>query len=466
MDVFKSRILILISTIALTLSADAQHHPVSSADSSSLGAFLNVKGQFHVHFRSFFMATQNAGELKDDFALAQGAGLSYLTPSLHGFQVGVTGFFIFDVVSSDLGLPDKTTKVMNRYEVGLFDITDPNNRKDLDRLEDLFIRYNWRKSKIEIGRFELNTPFINRQDGRMRGTIEEGAWLEYNEIKSLKIEGGWLWMISPRSTVNWYRCEDSYGVYPMGLNPDGTRANYAGNIESKGNALTGITWTKKRSLKLQVWNLYAENVFNAGLIQADAEIKSNGKAVLLAGVQYLREDAINEGGNENQQLTYFPKNGTSSAIGGRVGWRKEGNELTANYTRITADGRYLMPREWGRDPFYTFLPRERNDGVGDVHAMNIRYSGQFKSGKLRPSLAYGHYYLPDVKNTALNKYGLPSYAQLNAEVKYAFSGYLKGMQLQLLAVHKIKLGETYGENTYIINKVNMTNWNLVIDYVF
>lgn len=466
MDLLKSRFLILSSAIVFSLSAAAQHKETHVTDTASLGRFMSAKGQFHVHFRSFLMATQNEGRLKDDYALAAGAGLSYLTPSIHGFQAGVTGFFIFDVLSSDLGAPDPLTNAMNRYEIGLFDITDPDNRKDLDRLEDLFLRYNWRKSKVEVGRFELSTPFINRQDGRMRGTIEEGVWVELNEIKNVKIEGGWLWMISPRSTVNWYRFEDSYGVYPMGLNPDGSRADYAGNIKSDGNLLAGITWTKNRFLKVQAWNLYAENVFNAFLAQTDAELQTKDNSSWIAGLQYLREDGINSGGNENQQKTYFPKNGVSQIISGRLGWKKNNQELTLNYTRITADGRYLMPREWGRDPFYTFLPRERNDGVGDVHAMNIKYNGQFKKGKLRPSLAYGHYYLPDVKYSALNKYGLPSYAQLNAEVRYAFSGYLKGMQILLLAAHKIRLGETYNEERYVINKVNMTNWNLIIDYTF
>ena len=34
----------------------------------------------------------------------------------------------------------------------------------------------------------------------------------------------------------------------------------------------------------------------------------------------------------------------------------------------------LLPREWGRDPFYTFLPRERNEGLGDVHALMAQWN--------------------------------------------------------------------------------------------
>jgi hypothetical protein len=34
-----------------------------------------------------------------------------------------------------------------------------------------------------------------------------------------------------------------------------------------------------------------------------------------------------------------------------------------------------MPREWGRDPFY-FMPRERNEGYGDVNAIMTKYNTQ------------------------------------------------------------------------------------------
>lgn len=45
------------------------------------------------------------------------------------------------------------------------------------------------------------------------GTIEEGVWAEFNELKDFKIEGAWIHRISPRSTIEWYKVEDSYGVY-------------------------------------------------------------------------------------------------------------------------------------------------------------------------------------------------------------------------------------------------------------
>ena len=36
--------------------------------------------------------------------------------------------------------------------------------------------------------------------------------------------------------------------------------------------------------------------------------------------------------------------------------------------------------------------------------------------------------MPDVKNFALNKYGLPTYGQLNVDFRYYFKGALSGLE--------------------------------------
>jgi hypothetical protein len=96
----------------------------------------------------------------------------------------------------------------------------------------------------------------------------------------------------------------------------------------------------------------------------------------------------------------------------------------------------------------------------------LNFPIRFFNGRLKPSLGYGHFYLPDVKDVADNKYGLPSYNQLNADIRYSFAGYLKGLSMQMLMVYKGALGETYNESKYVFNKVNMVNWNVVVDYTF
>ena len=424
------------------------------------------KGHFHGNFRSYFMATDNARQLQDYYALAAGGGLHYQTAAFHGFRFGLGGVFHYNLTSTDLEKRDSITGASNRYEIGLFDITDPANRADLDRMEEFWLRYEWKKSHITLGQQSLQTPFINPQDGRMRPTLVTGLWAETDELKHTKIEGGWLWRISPRSTVKWYSVGHSIGIYPKGLNPDGTASGYPENLESKGAGLLGITRQFGPRLQVQVWNQYVENIFNTALAQADYRHPLRNGHKLLLGLQWTHQDALSAGGHEDQTRTYFPRGARSNVVSAQTGWQRNGWQALAAWTHITGDGRFLNPREWGREPFYTFMPRERIEGSGDVQAFTGRVSWQPPAKKWRLEAAYGRFYLPDVKNVSLNKYGFPAYEQFNFDARYTFGGALKGLRAQLLLVWKGRLGETYVNDKYVINKVDMGLYNLVLNYTY
>ena len=102
-----------------------------------------------------------------------------------------------------------------------------------------------------------------------------------------------------------------------------------------------------KNIKLQLWDLYADNIFNSVMLQADYQYPLTKKSGLIAAVQLIRQDAINDGGNEDAAKTYFKKGGKAWTIGGQTGWKNERWETTLNYTRITAHGRYLMPQGMG-----------------------------------------------------------------------------------------------------------------------
>jgi hypothetical protein len=124
-----------------------------------------------------------------------------------------------------------------------------------------------------------------------------------------------------------------------------------------------------------------------------------------------------------------------------------------------------MPREWGRDPFFTFMARERNEGLGDVHAFVAKFQGNSQNN-FKVGVGAGYIKTPDVRQAALNKYGMPSYVQFNGDVRYKFKGYLKGLESQFLIASKLLEGNTYENSRYIINKVNVVNYNLVLNYYF
>ncbi|QZK90649.1 OprD family outer membrane porin [Flavobacterium sp. CHNK8] len=467
----------ILTTLFFSINTIAQHQEISEkptvwkeknnekVDSTSiLNAFKN--GNFNGHFRYFFMSTNNESGLSDYYANALGGGVKFETAKFHNFQFGVSGYYIFNIGSSDFSKKDPVTNLSNRYEVALFDIQNPSSKDNLSRLEELYLKYNFKNSNITLGKQLLNTSFINLQDGRMRPTVVDGIWIDFNELKKTKINLGYLYGISPRSTMKYFDVGESIGIYPSGINPDGTKSNYAGNLNTSGIYIVGLQNESIKNLKILLWNQYAEDIFNSALFQMDYKYDLNPNSKLLFGFQSIYQNALNFGGNEDQSKTYFEKNGTSQTFGGRLGWQNKKIEFTLNYNRITAKGRYLMPREWGRDPFYTFMARERNEGFGDVHALmtKIQYSNPKK--RFKSQLAIGYFDLPDVKNVALNKYGLPSYVQTNVDFRYQFQGMLKGFDAQLLYVHKFNEVETYGNKNFIFNKTNMSNINLIVNFNF
>jgi hypothetical protein len=469
-------IFITVLTLGVGTEITAQHDPYSGpqwrgskktykdTDSSTL-LYAFRKGQFNGHFRNFFMATLNEGELMNYHANGIGGGLRYETAPFKGFQLAMSGYFIYNLFSTDLGKKDAITGASNRYEIGLFDIEDPENKNNLDRLEELYIRYNFGNNRITFGKQILRSPFINPQDGRMRPTIIEGIYGEFNPSKKLSLNAGWFYKMSPRSTVKWYSVGESIGIYPQGINEEGKPSNYRNAIRSAGIGLIQGSYKINQQFSVKFLEQFTENVFNTAWAQLDFEKKlTTGK--LIASMQYTRQDPIANGGNANPARTYFLPGTRSNIISTRAGYIKGPWQTSINYSRIGKGGRFLSPREWGRDPFFTFMQRERNEGLGDVHAVMAKASRAISKANINIDWGIGYYDLPDVKDFAHNKYGIPSYLQSNVGIKYEFQGLLEGMELDLLYVYKALAGETYDDPKYIINKVNMSNINVIINYHF
>jgi hypothetical protein len=455
----KRRILILLFALHAALLSTAQTN-----DTTSIWHAFK-KGHVDVNARYFFMATQNEKSLTDYFANALGISLHYQTAKFHGFQFGIGSSAAFNIGSSNLKKTDPVTGLSNRYETALFDVEDASKKIIVPALQQLYLKYNYKKSTVVLGRQLINTPFINEQDSRMLPNAVQGIWLTFNEIKKVTVQAGWLNAIESRATVKWKSPGSSIGILSTGVNSDGIKSDYKNNIKSNSIALLGFTIKPLKSIKLQLWDTYAENTFNTAMLQTDIALPIKQGKFLFA-VQMIRQDAINDGGNKDQSKTYFLKNHHALSFGSSIGWQKNKWLLTGNFNRITASGRFLFPREWGREPLFTYLSRERNEGLGNVNAFTAKIDYSIRKEIFIASVAFGNYSLPDVKNYALNKYSLPSYAQINGDIKYVFKNRFKGLDAQVLIVAKLNKGNTYNNKKYTFDKVNLANYNFILNYHF
>ncbi|TXI83889.1 MAG: outer membrane porin, OprD family [Crocinitomicaceae bacterium] len=452
------KILTLLTFFCFVLFSFAQK--ADGNDSSSLlSSFKNgeIKGQL----RYFFMATDNEKRLSDYYANATGARVSYNTGKFKGFQFGLTQSFEFNIASSDFNQKDPATNASNRYEVALFDVTDVNNKTNLARLDELYLKYTFKQTAFTLGRQNLNTPFLNTQDGRMMTSSFGGLWIT-SIIKKWYISGGWLISSSPRGTTKFYSIEKSLGLHSNGVDASGSALHYLNSIESKGIGVAMFNRKFRKFWNVSVSDYLVENVFNTTLIQVDFNVPTKW----FGGVQYIHQNGLNVGGNVDPTKRYFEKNGQSNSIGVRIGRIFGQYSFSLNYNHITKDGQFLLPREWGREPLFTFIQRERSEGLGNTNALVIKSEFLNKKKSFGVKLHTGAVFTPDIKEYELNKYGLSSYYHTDLELKYLPIRKLKNLEISLLITNKKTIGETYSNPKNVIKKVNMFNYNLILNYNF
>ena len=460
--ILKSGLAAFLFASAWVTQALAVEIPSDSATKyTSLNDWMS-KSEWRFHNRSYLMATWNQGSLRDDATWAEGGEMGLYTAPIRGWRMGFSGYFIFDLASTPLG--EEVGGLRNRYEIGQYDVTDRLAYTELERLEDLFVEKQWASTYVRLGRQTLETPFFNKQDGRMRPTTEEGLWVK-KSIYGWDLQGMSIWAVSPRSTIHWYDLKESIGPFGTGQDPltgekhdlemtEGSPALYVAHIGSP-------SW---KNIQLHSWSMIWPNVFHTHRIGIDHQPADRG---LVWAFHLYDQRSLGNGGNPNPAKTYVLPGHHARVYSAQTGYiiqLKDGFEaITLNGTRITGDGRYLMPREWGRDPFFTFLPRERNEGMADVWAGTLKYTYHQKHQEW--ILAAGAYKLPEWADYTRNKYHTPSYGQLYLEWADALAGYWKGVHLRAMLAYKWSTDTSLPD--YVkVNTVNMLNASFIVDYHF
>mgnify|MGYP000287579884 CR=1 FL=1 len=403
-----------------------------------------AQSPFYGKLRYYHMSTDNSEKLPDYAANAIAGEFGYKYKFKKYWTAEVSGSITSSFLNSSL-VPT------SRYEIGLFDQVDITNQNFLSRIEKMNLQFVKNKFKLTVGRQIINTPFINPQDGRMRPTAVGGIYGTYKNL-----EFACLYEISPRGTMGWSSVASSIGYYPFGVNTLGQKSNYPGQLSSRGILFTGLNKQLTKATSLKCSNTFVDQIATTAFIQMEHQ-QEIGVGKWIIGIQAMKQYAL---GNN----LYDEKNQHAASWGLRFGYENNIWGSSINFNQISSEGRYLMPREWGKDPFFTFMPRERNEGLGGVNAIVVRSTYQIpKLGlKIQPSI--GYFQLPNVDNYVLNKYGMPSYMQSNIDLTWDAKKILKGAEIQVLYVNKLNQGDTKENSKYILNKVDMSTWNFIVNY--
>ncbi len=372
------------------------------------------KGDLSGQWRNYYMNTFNKGELKDFTALATGGHLKYSYEFTRNLSVTGAVYASVNTGLQDLQIPDPATGKLSRYEEGLF------NRLDLDQkflfvAGELFARYRLKAHELKLGRMKLISPLINPQDGRMIPTFVQGFQYSLRPSKNGLFEAGIFNEIAPRSTGGFYNIGESIGTYATGRNWSGEPAEYAGNTISDFLITAHANFRLIDKVNIDLWNYYAENIFNTSYLHPTWTIDEK----LSLELEWLHQEQVDNGGNSLEELRYFREK-SSDVLGARVSYKFPKASLSLSYDRILPHGQFIFPREWGREFLFSFQKRERSEGTADNHALVVYYQQVFPIAvlqtEIRSILSVGHQWKPSVLNARLNKYAMPDYTQVNLDL--------------------------------------------------
>ncbi|MAX79380.1 MAG: hypothetical protein CL843_04290 [Crocinitomicaceae bacterium] len=389
---------------------------------------LFSKGHIGGDIRYFFMGTNHVDHGEFYYANAIGGRLNYHTAEFHGFHLAIAGLFVFDLGSSEY-----EEEMLTLYERELFDLTHPHNRNDLDRMEELFIQYRYKNSFAKFGKMDINTPLMNPRDTRMKPYVFNGFWGEYNQIKNLRANAGWIYGASPRSTTHWFEFDDAIDLYQRGVTTSGVPIEETGGYTSKGVAIGGLTYQLAKGLSVQGWWYYMDQIANSMWLQTDIKRQLMPKWNWVAGAIYVHQTPI----ENDAEYSYMDEGQVTDLYSGRIGLAGKRAEFYVNYTTVGNAGRFVFPQEFGRAKVYTLIPRGELEGMGNVS--NLVLSGVYKPKKLKDftvQTAISVLDAPEWDNAAKNKYGIPSYHHFTLDLGYRFHKLFEGLDVHALYVYK------------------------------
>ena len=191
--------------------------------------------------------------------------------------------------ATDFGINDE------KYESRTF-VFDPTEKKSFFIIQEGYLSYEDKEHKVLIGREELTTPMIDADDWYMLANSFELAYYINSSLENINISAGYFAEMS--------------GVWDSGAN--GTEfhsMSQASFIDGADKAAIGdtgiyygaIEYNDEKNHQLQVWNYYADEMYNTLFIQYDFTSKIGSfsydvgaQFINFKEVGYLAGDAATE----------------------------------------------------------------------------------------------------------------------------------------------------------------------------
>jgi len=450
------RNLFLFLFIAFIYS-DSSFGQEAQSDKSLYEAFS--EGELQGEVRNFFMNTINEGELKDYYTNATGIALNYKTKPLYGFSAGVHFRSVFKTFGVSLSQEDPLAGAAAKWEYELYDLLEKGNYKDLNKVQELYLKYQYESSYFSIGRIETEyTPLINNSDGRMGPFAHQGAWWHHQWNENSSLDLGFINAISPRSTTNWFFLNEGIGLFSNGFLPNGDIANYRNYTNSEGLGVFKYTYSKA-NLNFKLYDIYIHNVLNTLWLETDYSINN-----WCLGLQYVLQHGAGSQKDLPLQNQYIRKGENGQVFSSELSWSTYNWSLSFAYSHLFNTGRFLFPKELGRDRFYTSIPRSRMEGLGDATAAVLKIGKSYPKSNLDLFFEFQSIKGLELEEFTFNKYNKDDSFQINSIINFNAERFLQGLSFEALLVYRQNLNDT--TNEAIFNRSNFLQLNFMTYFQF
>ena len=409
------------------------------------------------------MSTHNRGDL-EDFNTLIGFGQINADYRINSW-LKLAGQFngVFVPNSSGLERRDAITGKGPIYEANLFNLRTMSGQSEF-ALPVLNAQINLKGQTITVGRFTKNEQALHSEQWPFPNALE-GIWYENHWLKNTKWQVAVIHKAMPRFSGNFETIGQSIGVAGVGVNPDGSPSGYRGNINSRALIVGNYTRSINKEVSIDIWDYFVEEVMNTLIVEPKISLQDSQWNVSLKAMVQTK---VGEGGNLEEQLSY-----KTDQMAIQIGFRtekklSESSSLQLNFTRITNDGRFLLPREWGFEPFYTFQKRNRIEGTQNATSLMMSWKKQVSTEKWNYQFtsSLGRSFLPDVMDYQKNKYQVPSNFNLDAELKIQPVKFMTGLSLDLLMAYRFLADDSEIAPQYLINQANFFHTDLRISWSF
>jgi hypothetical protein len=418
-----------------------------------------IEGKLHGEVRNFFMNTITEGELKDYYTNATGVALDYETKPLYGFSAGVHFRSVFKTFGVSLSQEEPLVGAAAKWEYELYDLLEKGKYRDINKVQELYLKYQYKDSYFSIGRIETEyTPLLNNSDGRMGPFAHQGAWWHHQWTANSNLDLGLINAISPRSTIDWFSLNEGIGLFSNGFLPNGEIADYRNYTKSEGLGVLKYTYSRS-NLNIKLYDIYIHRILNTAWLEADYSYKS-----WRLGLQYALQHGAESQKNLPLQNQYIRDGENGQVLSTELTWSRYNWTLSLAYSRLFDTGRFLFPKELGRDRFYTSIPRSRMEGLGNANVAVLKIGKAYPQSNLDILLEVQSIQGLELDEFTFNKYNKDETVQVNSVINYSADQLLRGLSFEALLVYRHNLNDT--SNPVIFNRSNFLQLNFMTYFRF